>query len=59
MIIKAFDNATEEVLKPSNIARKIDGFPENVIVTFNSRMLNIMLKNNDYEVISSKIGSII
>ena len=56
MITKAFDNTTEEVLKPSNIVRRIDGFPEHVIVTFNSRMLNVMLKNNDYEVISNMVA---
>ena len=55
-ITESFDNTTEEVLKPSNISEKIDGFPERVIVTFNARMLNVMLKNNESEVISSMIA---
>ena len=56
MITEAFDNTTEEVLKPSNIASKIDGFPEHVVVTFNANMLNVMLKNNESEVISNMIA---
>jgi len=55
-ITKSFDNTSEEVLKPSNITGKIDGFPERVIVTFNARMLDVMLKNNEAEVISSMIA---
>jgi len=35
-ITESFDNTTEEVLKPSNISKKINGFPERVIVHLNS-----------------------
>jgi Uridine phosphorylase len=52
-ITKSFDNTTEEILKPSNIAKKIDGFPEIVIVTFNEKMLNIMRNNNPSETIDT------
>jgi len=55
-ISETFDNTSEEILKPSNIAKKIDGFPELVIVTFSENMLNLMLKNNRSEVIGSMIS---
>ena len=55
-ITETFDNTSEEILKPTNIAKPIDGFPEIVIVTFSERVLNVMLKNNQSEVISSMIS---
>ena len=55
-ITEAFDNTTEEVLKPSNMARQVDGFPELVIVTFNAKILDVMLKNNESEVISNMVA---
>ena len=55
-ITETFDNTSEEILKPTNIAKPIDGFPETVIVTFSERVLNVMLKNNQSEVISSMIS---
>jgi uridine phosphorylase len=52
-ITKAFDNKTEEILKPSDIIKRVDGFPEIVIVTFSEKMLNAILKNYDSEVIDT------
>jgi len=52
-ITETFDITTEEILKPSNIAEKVIGFPEIVIVTFSERVLNVILNNNQSEVISS------
>jgi len=55
-ITEAFDNTTEEIFKPANIAKKIDGFPEIVIVTFNARTLDVIMKNNKSEIISSMVA---
>jgi len=52
-LINTFDNTTEEILKPSHHAEKIDGFPETVIVTFSEKMLHMLLKHNDTEQISN------
>jgi len=52
-IIEAFDNTTEEILKPSHLAEKVDGFPEIVIVTFTKRMLDVLIKYNKTEIIST------
>ena len=51
-IIDTFDDTTEEILKPSHIAKKIEGFPEIVIVTFGKDMLDILNKEKN-EVIST------
>jgi len=53
-ITETFDNTTEEILKPSHVIKKIEGFPETVIVTFDGQMLDTFLKNNK----SEKIGSV-
>jgi len=42
-ILNAFDGATDEIIKPSDIMNRIEGFPETVIVTFGSRMLEKLL----------------
>jgi len=52
-IIETFDNTSEEILKPSHMAEKVEGFPETVIVTFNKKMLDILINNNKTEVIST------
>jgi uridine phosphorylase len=52
-IIETFDDTTEEILKPSLIAKKVEGFPEIVIVTFNKKTLDVFLKNNNTEIIST------
>jgi uridine phosphorylase len=52
-IIETFDNTTEEILKPSLLAKKVDGFPEIVIVTFNKKTLDVLLKSNNTEIIST------
>lgn len=43
-IINAFDNQSEEILKPDCIAKPIPGFPKTVIVTFNQKIIDL-LKN--------------
>jgi uridine phosphorylase len=55
-ITKTFDDTTEAILKPSNIAKKIDGFPEIVIVTFSEKMLDVIRRNNRSEVIGSMVA---
>lgn len=55
-ITNAFDITTEEIIKPSDIAAKVDGFPEIVIVTFNARTLEIMLNKNQSDIICSMIA---
>jgi uridine phosphorylase len=52
-IIETFDDITEEILKPSHVAKKIEGFPEIVIVTFGRKMLDILIENNVTEIIST------
>jgi uridine phosphorylase len=52
-IINTFDNTTDEILKPSHMAKKVDGFPEIVIVTFSKEMLDEFLKNYKAEIIST------
>ena len=39
-ITETFDNTSEEILKPTNIAKPTAGFPEIVIVTFSEKVLN-------------------
>lgn len=43
-ILDAFDNNTEEILKPCNVTYKIDNFPETVVVTFSEKILNFVSK---------------
>jgi len=52
-IIEAFDNTTEEILKPTHMAKKVEGFPEIVIVVFGEKMLNTIINNNKPEIIST------
>ena len=55
-ITETFDITTEEILKPSNIAQKVAGFPEIVIVTFSERVFDVILINNQSKVISRMIA---
>ena len=55
-IIETFDNTSEAVLKPANMVKRVDGFPEIVIVTFSESVLNVILKNYQSKVISSMIA---
>ncbi len=57
-IYETFDSSTKEILKPSNIAEKIEGFPEIVVVVFGQRMLNVLLDGNSTEIISNMIAGI-
>jgi len=40
-IINAFDNTSEEILKPSYLSPKVRGFPETVVVTFKQKIIDI------------------
>ena len=51
MITETFDNATEEILKPSSLVKKIEGFPETVIVVFSTGMIEAFQKKNKSEVV--------
>ena len=50
-IEKAFDNLSEEILKPWNIVNKIENFPEIAVVTFSGEIMNIVEDKNDSEII--------
>lgn len=52
-IIEAFDNTSEEILKPSHFAKKVEGFPEIVIVTFRKEILDILVNNYETQIIST------
>lgn len=52
-ITDAFDNTTEEIVKPSHHAKKVEGFAETVIVMFGQNMLNVLLDNNQTKIIST------
>jgi uridine phosphorylase len=51
-IVSTFDNATEAVLNPTNITEPVDGFPETVIVTFGQRMLDLLRRESESEIVS-------
>ena len=53
MITDAFDNTTEEIIRPSHRTDIIEGFPEIVLVAFSERLLNILLSGGKTEAISS------
>ena len=52
-ITETFDDTTGEILKPSDLAKKVDGFPEIVIICFEKNMLDALLHVNKAEVIST------
>jgi uridine phosphorylase len=52
-IINTFDNTSEEILKPTHMTMKTDGFPETVIVLFNQKMVDIILASNNFEIIGN------
>ena len=56
-ITDTFDDKTEEILKPSCIAEKTDGFPETVIAMFSRKTLDILLKIGEAEIISTMDAS--
>jgi len=49
-LFDTFDDASEEILQPSHMAQRIDGFPENVLVTFRGEILHWLLENYKTEV---------
>lgn len=51
-IADTFDNTSEEILRPDHIARPVDGFPETVVVTFESKILDAFRRIFESEPIS-------
>ena len=51
-ITETFDNTTEEILKPSHMTKRVEGFPEIVVVTFSKKVLDALIKNRNPEIIS-------
>lgn len=41
-IIHAFDDRSEEIIKPSYMAEPIEGFPKTIVVTFRPEIVNIL-----------------
>lgn len=41
-IIDTFDNKSEEILKPNCIAAPVEGFPKTVIITFKSKIIDLL-----------------
>lgn len=52
-IIHAFDNNSEEIIKPSYFAEPIEGFPKTIIVTFRPEIVNILKATFETEEIGS------
>lgn len=50
-IIDSFDNLTDEILRPSDLASKIDNFPDVVILVFKERFIQYLTEQFDTEVI--------
>lgn len=50
-IISAFDNKTEEILKPRSVISKVENFPEIVVVTFNEKIFDLIRKMDNSECI--------
>lgn len=57
-IVNTFDNSSEEILKPSYIAPKVDGFPEVVVVTFKQQIIDIATEMYGKRVISKMYAGI-
>jgi len=55
-ITETFDNTTEEILKPTHLAQKVEGFPEIVVVTFNKIMLDMITGGNAREISIVRTG---
>lgn len=52
-IINTFDNQTEEIIKPWEVIKKVENFPDTVIVTFSAKIFNLFLNLENVEKISS------
>lgn len=48
-IEKSFDNLSEEILRPCDVVKKIEDFPENAVVTFSHRVMDIVSSMPDAE----------
>lgn len=57
-IINAFDDKSEEILKPSCIAKPVKGFPKTVIITFKPKIINLLKLMCEVEEISSLYAGI-
>jgi uridine phosphorylase len=59
-IINTFDDKSEEIIKPSNIAQKIEYFPETVLVTFKQKIIDIAMNLFSTEIIDNMyLGSVV
>ena len=52
-ITDTFDNKSEEIISPSDITQKIDGFPETVAVTFSHKIIDIAVNQFRAEIIDN------
>lgn len=55
-IIDSFDISSKAMLEPSCIAKPIENFPETVIVTFKSEIIDELIKNYDVKIIDKLSG---
>lgn len=51
-LFHSFDPDKRAVLNPDDVIKKVEGFPETVVVTFKQQILEIMLETFDHEKIS-------
>ena len=52
-VTRSFDNESEEILKPTDIIGKTDGFPETAVVMFSEKTMNAILNNYPSEQIDT------
>lgn len=55
-IVNSFDNLSEEIIKPCQVVRQVENFPETVVVTFSKKVLDALLKMNGARRISEVDG---
>ena len=58
-IIDSFDLSTNAILEPSCLAKPIENFPETVIVTFKSEIIEELIKNYNATIINKLSGGFI
>jgi uridine phosphorylase len=56
-ILNAFDGASEEILKPGHLAKRIENFPKTAIVTFNDSYIDMIKERQGAKIISIMSGS--
>lgn len=55
-IINSFDMSSKAILEPSCLAKPIENFPETVVVTFKSEVIDELIKNYDVTIIDKLSG---